>query len=675
MFCKATKREAECLKNILNKYEALSGQKVNFQKSNVLFSKNTLMSRRTEIVSALQVSEEENLGFYLGLPTSIGRRRVDCFSYIKERVVKRIEGWKERSLSLAGKEVLIKAVAQAIPTYVMGVVSLPIEICTQIETIMNRYWWRSNNGRGIHWMSWQRMAYPKQFGGLGFRTLRDFNVAMLAKQGWRIMNRPDTLAAKLLKCKYFPTTEFLEASIHEGSRPSYTWRSIMEAQYLLRVGCRRRVGEGRSISIWEDKWLPSFPFHVSTTAREDEEVLMVSDLIDENTRRWNLGVLEQTFDVEDVNNILSIPLAPTSSKDGWVWIYETKGHYTVRSGTHRAVDLRRMEAGLSIFSNDTPWRYIWSATAPDYAKIWQWRACHNTLPVRMRLLDKGSDCDPICPMCGKEGESLMHLICDCDFAKEVLRRSNVHNQASLLPRTNYADVLSHIGSEWSSRNRDMWFVLCSLIWQARNDRVWNAKEPSAIAVTTTAPRLLEEWLQIHVSHDTSSPASLGLWHPPTPYLWKINVDCSFLPHERIAGGGMVLRDHVGKIVEATAVPFHGICDPFIGEALAMLQAMEWAIRRGWREVCFETDCAALVTAMQARCNSYASEVGEILVEGIRRKQDFRTISFVHVRRTGNRVADCIARYATHLNDPQEWTMDFPSQFVELAAEDVRHRSN
>jgi len=77
-------------------------------------------SRRQEISSILQIPKTDNLGFYLGLPTHIGRQKVDYFTYIKERVTKRIQEWKEHILSRAGKEMLIKAVVQAIPTYVIG---------------------------------------------------------------------------------------------------------------------------------------------------------------------------------------------------------------------------------------------------------------------------------------------------------------------------------------------------------------------------------------------------------------------------------------------------------------------------------------------------------------------------------------------------------------------------
>ena len=77
--------------------------------------------QRDWIKNELGVQEVEKFESYLGLPTLIGRSKYQDFSFLKERVWKKIQGWKGKLLSKAGKEVLIKAVAQSIPTYTMGV--------------------------------------------------------------------------------------------------------------------------------------------------------------------------------------------------------------------------------------------------------------------------------------------------------------------------------------------------------------------------------------------------------------------------------------------------------------------------------------------------------------------------------------------------------------------------
>jgi hypothetical protein len=131
---------------------------------------------------------------------------------LKERIWKRIQGWKERMLSKAGKEVMIKAVAQAIPTFAMGCFDLTKNMCDQISSMIGRYWWSQQEKENkIHWVSWERLTLPKGMGGLGFRDIHVFNLAMLAKQGWRLIQNPDSLCARILRAKYFPHGDIMKA--------------------------------------------------------------------------------------------------------------------------------------------------------------------------------------------------------------------------------------------------------------------------------------------------------------------------------------------------------------------------------------------------------------------------------------------------------------------------------
>jgi hypothetical protein len=89
-------------------------------------------------------------GTYLGLPSMVGRGKKETFAYVKHRIWKRINEWRSRPLSRAGKEVMIKSVLQAIPAYIMNIYLLPDTSVVDIERMINAFWWGGgSNNRGI----------------------------------------------------------------------------------------------------------------------------------------------------------------------------------------------------------------------------------------------------------------------------------------------------------------------------------------------------------------------------------------------------------------------------------------------------------------------------------------------------------------------------------------------
>ncbi|XP_031120222.1 uncharacterized protein LOC116023365 [Ipomoea triloba] len=278
-------QEAGTIKQCLSDYENMSGQAVNYHKFSICFSRNTPGVDREVVAGILGVVLAPNFGKYLGLPSFVGREKRVVFSYIEDKIKHRIGSWSKKLVSQAGMEILLKSVAQSMPTFTMSVFLLPDSVCLSIERVMNRYWWGARNEKGIHWKAWDRLCVPKKFGGLGFKDLRAFNLAMLGKQTWRFLTRPQSLVARVYKARYFPKTSFIDATL--GSCPSYCWRSVMAAHELICSGVRRRVGDGRSTLIWGHPWLPDEPDPmVQTTMPHELDGSLVSGLIDPTTV-WN----------------------------------------------------------------------------------------------------------------------------------------------------------------------------------------------------------------------------------------------------------------------------------------------------------------------------------------------------------------------------------------------------
>ncbi|WOH00018.1 hypothetical protein DCAR_0519374 [Daucus carota subsp. sativus] len=255
LFFKATTAEANEVKGILNSYETYSGQAVNFQKSVIFFSSNVRRDKQTEIKQPLGVHNDIGCTKYLGLPSLIGRFKKTVFRYLKDKVFQRIQGWSTKLLSRAGKAVMIKNVAQAIPSDTMSCFLIPKTLCQEIERLMNAYWWRSSSSasKGIRWLAWDKMCMSKKYGGMGFRNLHGFNLAMLCKQCWNLINRPDALVSRVLKARYYPNCHILEAERKGGS--SYTCSGIWEAKEEVKKGLRWVLGDGQSIRINPDRWL------------------------------------------------------------------------------------------------------------------------------------------------------------------------------------------------------------------------------------------------------------------------------------------------------------------------------------------------------------------------------------------------------------------------------------
>ena len=172
---------------------------------------------------------------YLRLPSLVGREKKKSFSIIKERIWRKVKGWKEKLLSQAGREILIKAVIQAIRTYTMSCFKLPKGLIKDIESLIRKFWWGyRGKQRKIHWVSCEKMCRPKNEGGMGFRDFCIFNNSLFSKQVWRLKNCEDTLFHKVFKVKFFLDCSIMD--YESSNKGSYAWKSILQARHVLSLG-------------------------------------------------------------------------------------------------------------------------------------------------------------------------------------------------------------------------------------------------------------------------------------------------------------------------------------------------------------------------------------------------------------------------------------------------------
>ncbi|GJR84770.1 reverse transcriptase [Tanacetum coccineum] len=306
-FLKASHAECGTLVSILNSYWEASGQTVNFQKSSAFFSLNTPSPLRDNICGDPHVHQMDPKAKYLGLPSIFSQKKAEMFGFLLDR----------------GDD---------------------------------------SHEHHIHWKNWKKLSQPKQQGGLGFCYFEAFNMGLLAKQGWRLLINPDAFWGRILKGIYFPSSNFLVAK--KGSHPSWLWSSLLHDRDLLLQGVRWKVGNGRSISFWTQKWVPfSDVFYIRSPLGLFHNRNTVSDFIEDG--HWNVRKLGKHISATKAEMVLQIPISQTGSSDKLIWHFDPNGQYTVKSGYKQVIAL--MSTSVSIGeSSANPSSKFWKNQSSIY---------------------------------------------------------------------------------------------------------------------------------------------------------------------------------------------------------------------------------------------------------------------------------------------------------------------
>lgn len=237
VFFRANVIECARIKHVLVENGEASGPCINFSKFAMCVSPNGRLECKSYLQLILGVNVTYNIGNYVGLPLCFSMRKGDYFSTLKERIWKIVQGWRGNMFLVSGKEVIIKSIAQATPTYTMSSFKLPKDFCKDVERIIAVFLWGLIGGkRKLRWKRWSHICQPKEFGGLNFRGLENFNQALIAKQVWCLLKFPNLLVSKILKGCYFPDSDILCASSSKGS--SYLWQGLLWGRNLFENGIR-----------------------------------------------------------------------------------------------------------------------------------------------------------------------------------------------------------------------------------------------------------------------------------------------------------------------------------------------------------------------------------------------------------------------------------------------------
>ncbi|KAA3458512.1 reverse transcriptase [Gossypium australe] len=498
---------------------------------------------------------------YLGLPNVVGKRKKEAFQSILDKITLRIESWSTSS---------------------------------------------------------------KEEGGLGFRSMAQFNIALLAKQCWRLMNSPNSLVACVFKAKYFPDGNFHFSSL--GRSSSFVWRSIWASKGTLESGLFWKVGTGENISVFEDAWIPNYDNARLTVGVGNSHFVKVVELINSNEREWNRYLIGNTFPEADAELILRISLAMEPHEDLLVWSGELSGEFSVRSS-------------YKLLQNSNPTAYalqniyrgfynkLWRIDIPTKIKIFIWKISWNFLATRVNMAIKKLTSSRLCPRCAAGEETMNHLFRDCSVSVAIWK--DLSDFISIiLPHIEFVEWLT-MGMANLSLNKCRFFcVTLWAIWGDKNSCIHEKTNRSSMEIASFIHRYIMKLEGIRKINHNSTKRNVE-WKNPPEQTVKINFDGAFDERPKQSASRVVVRDCNGSILLTNTDLHKGVASAFVAEALACRRATQIALDINREEVIIEGDSLSIIK----KCNNRdldKSQVGSYIHDIYGLKSRAKTVRFEFV---------------------------------------------
>lgn len=414
----------------------------------------------------------------------------------------------------------------------MSIFKIPVSIIRDIEKKIANFWWRNNNkANGLHWRKWELLKLTKKEGGLGFKDLSTFNMAMLGKQAWRLSHHPDNLVSQIMKGLYFPNCTFWQAG--KGSRPSWGWQSLLAGREVISPQVMWAVGNGQKISIRTDKWLKMGVIGGPAARNEPSKV---AELIDFENAVWKEDLLRSMFDQNIVMEILATPFGLPTTEDKLIWLSNKSGRYTVKSGylLHRKNTMVFQDQLPTTSYQVSPelWKHIWNASIQPKIKFFLWSACQNALPTMENLYRRKIVPAPICPLCGLEPETIEHTFLLCPWITQLWTEPSLQVEVNRVGLTRFDEWLYKVHT--SSRTSQEFELLANVLWCIWKDQNHHIFRKSPLNFHHTLFRAITSqdsfatW-NPKLKNQKKEADLHNKWQPPKPGVLKINIDASFGP--------------------------------------------------------------------------------------------------------------------------------------------------
>jgi ribonuclease HI len=378
------------------------------------------------------------------------------------------------------------------------------------------------------------------------------------------------------------------------------------------------------------------------------------------------------FSVEEVQLIQTIPISSTDKEDLLLWRGTKSGIFTVKSAYHMQKEVlsNSVAGGSTKRENSKIWKNIWSLPVPSVVRNFLWRACHNILPTRENLCRRKIIRDPLCPLCGRDRESVFHILWQCPSAMDVWTMGCRKIHKSFFPGTDFLQVVEGVFTKCDMDEQIHFATLARRIWLRRNEVVHGGVLTHPHVVLQQTMKAIQEYALAQEKGNETAPPSGGpaanRWLAPEEGWCKGNWDAALEGGTGQLGLGAVIRDSTGTVLAARCDFRRGNLSPVAAEAKAALLTVQLCREVGLRKIHLEGDAKTVVDAVNSS-EEDKSWLGHLFedIKGELSSFDGWKMSFV--RRKGNHVAHGLARFAVRHAAAETWNGAVPECICELVA--------
>ncbi|GJV83921.1 putative RNA-directed DNA polymerase, eukaryota, reverse transcriptase zinc-binding domain protein [Tanacetum coccineum] len=471
LFAHGNTNSARVIMESLEEFKIVSGLVPSLPKSTAYFC-NVTNHVKMSILQILPFEEGRLPVKYLGVPLVSSRLIYKDCKELFEKVQHRVDDWKNKSLSIAGRLQLVNSVIGSLHVFWASVFMLPTRILLDIEQIMRGFLWCNGKLRsGKAKVAWEVVCLPKDEGGLGIRRLDTFNKALMTTHVWKLLTRKESLWVQWIHAYKLRGRSFWDVP-YRGNM-SWGWRNILKLRPLIRDFIWHKIGDGSGTSVWFDRWCEQSPLAAIVTSRDIfregfSSNSKVCDLVRNGSLLWPPCWLSK------YPSLFSIPsptLVPNSS-DTLEWRDE--------SGFARGFSAHVVWNTIRHRNDKVDWcDVVWfSCCIPRHA-VHLWLVLRRRLKTQdqLRPWDATGVIFVVCPLCETQPDSHDHLFFECVYSQQVW-----HGLKALAGLPNSSDAMDEVVSDilpFATR-RTSKSIIAKLvvaatsyfIWQERNGRLF-----------------------------------------------------------------------------------------------------------------------------------------------------------------------------------------------------------